>query len=328
MQEIRDKIMMLLSESLTSEQLTMVDMAVLEVLDGYDIRPKETLPATRSNMYEEVRRYIRRKVSSGIKRGTEIQYRQVLRDFCAATPKNIEDVTEWDIRKFLDGYQRYRNIGMRRKDGMRIILNGFFRYLSDSGCIQANPMATFEPIRFKKTIRKPLTNDEYERLKKACVTQKERALITFIYDTGCCVSEVVSANRSDIDYINRSLTVTGKGDKERYVFIDAAASVELDDYFRERTDYNDALFVSDRQPHQRLQKNAIEKIIRAIGERAGINRRVFPHLIRHTMATHRLNRKMPLEVLQTILGHESADTTRIYAKDDPLRIKLEYMMAS
>ncbi len=328
MQELRDKILTLLAPNFTQEQLTMIDMAVLEAASDYDIKPKETLPELRHNFWEEIRRYLKRKESAGLKEGTLTQYRQVLRDFCLATPKIIQDVNEWDIRKFLDNYQRLRGIGNRRKDSMRIKLNGFFRYMSDAGIISSNPMATVEPIRYKKNIRRPLTPDEYERFKKNCRTQRERALVAFIYATGCRVSEVEAANKDDIDYESRSVLVVGKGDKERFVYIDPAAAIELDDYFKQRTDFNPALFVSDRYPHERLSVSAIQKIIKEIGKRAGINRRVFPHLIRHTMATHRLNKKMPLEVLQTLLGHESADTTRIYAKDNPRRIQLEYMMTS
>lgn len=329
LQEIRDKIMMILAGggSFTTEQLTMIDLAVLEAMDNYNVTPKETLPAIRNNMYEEVRGYMRRKEGE-IKNNTAVQYIQVLRDFCVAVPKNIKDVTEWDIRKFLDDYQRYRGVGMRRKDSMRLILNGFFRYMSDCGRILSNPMAMIKPYRYKKTVRKPLSNDEYVLFLKACETQRERAMVTVFYATGCRVSEIVNARRSDVDFQNRSITVTGKGDKERYVFFDAQANREMEDYFKERRDRTDALFVSERMPHQPLKANAIEKIINAIGERAGINRRVFPHLLRHTMATHKLNRRMPLEVLQTILGHESADTTRIYAKDDPMRLKYEYILAS
>ena len=299
-----------------------------EAASDYDIKPKETLPELRQHFWEEIRGYLKRKESVGRKKGTLTQYKQVLRDFCLATPKKIQDVTEWDIRKFLDTYQQQRGIGNRRKDSMLVKIKGFFRYMSDTGVIALNPAATIEPIRYKKSIRRPLTPDEYERFKKSCRTQRERALVTFIYATGCRVSEVEAANKEDIDYGNRSVLVMGKGDKERFVYMDSAAAIELDDYFKQRTDFNPALFVSDRYPHERLSVSAIQKIIKEIGKRAGINRRVFPHLIRHTMATHRLNKKMPLEVLQTLLGHESADTTRIYAKDNPRRIQLEYMMTS
>lgn len=150
----------------------------------------------------------------------------------------------------------------------------------------------------------------------------------FIFATGYRISEVVALNRTDIDFYTRTIKVTGKGDKERFVYLNAAAIVALEDYFAERKDHQEALFVSTRRPYQRLKNNAIEKIVGRIGERVGINRKVFPHLIRHTMATYMINHGMRIERLQIILGHEKADTTRIYAKDDPEVTKHEYFLAS
>lgn len=328
MQEIRDKIMAALGPNFTAEQLTMVDRAVAEALKGYKVEKEETLPAPRNGTMPEVFEFLARKKSKGLKQGTLQQYEQVLKAFCITTQKAIGDIKDWDILSFLDQYESYRGIGKRRKDGMRVILNGFFRYMADSGRVRVNPMATVEAIKFRKKVRQPLSAVEFERLRRACKTHKERALVEFFFATGCRVSEVVSLNRGDIDYYNKKIKVIGKGDKERYVFINAAATVALDYYFRSRTDNKEALFVSDRKPNQRLKKNAIEKIIRRIGERAGIGRRVYPHLIRHTTATHLYQHGMRLEDLQVLLGHESADTTRIYAKDDPTITQHAYMMAA
>lgn len=327
-QTIRDRILADLAPHFSAEQLHMVDMAVASALKGHRIETEETLPEVRNGSAPEVMEFLARKKSKGLQAGTLQQYAQVLKAFCLATPKLIAEVKDWDILRFLDQYESCRCIGKRRKDGMRVILNGFFRYMADSGRVRINPMATVEAIKFRKHVRQPLTPVEFEKLRRGCRTPKERALVEFFFATGCRVSEVVSINRNDIDYYNKRIKVIGKGDKERYVFINAAATVALDDYFTARTDKNEALFVSDRQPHGRLKKNAIEKIIRQIGIRAGIGRRVFPHLIRHTTATHLYQHGMRLEDLQVFLGHESADTTRIYAKDDPTITQHAYMMAA
>ena len=328
MQEIRDKILAELAPHFGAEQLHMIDQAVAAALKGYRVEPEETLPAVPGASMPEVAEYLARKKSKGLKEGTLDQYRQVLMAFAVVTQKQIDKIKDWDVLKFLDQYESYRGIGRRRKDGMRVILNGFFRYMADSGRVRINPMATVEAIKFRKHVRQPLSPVEFERLRRACRTVKERALVEFFFATGCRVSEVVRINREDIDYYNKRIKVIGKGDKERYVFINAAATVALDEYFKERSDNREALFVSDRRPHERLKKNAIEKIIRRIGERAGIGRRVFPHLIRHTTATHLYQHGMRLEDLQAFLGHDSADTTRIYAKDDPTMTQHAYMMAA
>ena len=328
MQTIRDKILADLAPNFTPEQLQMIDIAVAGALKGYRIEVEETLPEVRSGSVSEVREFLARKKSKGLQEGTLQQYAQVLQAFCLATPKVIADIRDWDVLRFLDQYESCRGIGKRRKDSMRIILNGFFRYMTDSGRVRINPMATVEAVKFRKKVRQPLTPVEFEKLRRVCRTPKERALVEFFFATGCRVSEVVRINREDIDYYNKRIKVIGKGDKERYVFINAAATVALDDYFISRKDNGEALFVSDRQPHERLKKNAIEKIIRQIGVRAGLGRRVYPHLIRHTTATHLYQHGMRLEDLQVFLGHESADTTRIYAKDDPTITQHAYMMAA
>ena len=328
MQKIRDKVLSILSCNFNAEQLQMIDLAVAQALKGMRVEPEETLPAVINGGMPEVMEYLARKKSKGLSNGTLEQYRQVLTAFMQATQKKIEDIQDWDILKFLDQYESYRGVGKRRKDSMRVILNGFFRYMTDSGHVKSNPMATIEAIKFKKKVRQPLTPLEFERVRRACKTPKEKALLEFLFATGCRVSEVVNINRDDIDYFEQKIKVTGKGDKERYVFINAAATVALDEYFKRREDNNEALFVSDRKPYQRIKKNAIEKIIRQIGERSGIGRRIFPHLIRHTTATHLYQHGMRLEDLQVFLGHESADTTRIYAKDDPSMTRHAYMMAA
>lgn len=327
-QEIRDKILSLLGPNFNGEQLAMIDKAVAESLKGYRVVPEETLPEIRHTALPEVGEFLARKKSKGLSAGSLEQYQQVLKAFCVMTPKAINDIKDWDVLKFLDWYESCRGIGRRRKDTMRVILNGFFRYMADSGKVTNNPMATIEPIKFKKKVRQPLSSIEFEKLRRACKSNKERAIVEFLFATGCRVSEVVNLTRDDIDYFSQTIKVTGKGDKERYVYINAPAIVALDEYFKERTDNSPEIFVSDRRPHMGLKKNAIEKIIRIIGERAGLSRRVFPHLIRHTMASHLYNHGMRLEDLQVLLGHESADTTRIYAKDDPALTKHAYMMAA
>ena len=328
MQEVRDKVLSLLQYHFNSEQLMMIDIALTEATKGFVLTPVETLPTIRIDILPEIGEFLARKKSKGLARGTLVQYKQVLTAFALATPTTIENIKDWDIIKFLDFYADCRGVGNRRKDAMRVILNGFFRYMADSGRLLANPMVTIEPIKYKKKVRQPLTPVEFERFRRGCLTARERAIVEFIFATGCRISEVVALNRTDIDFYTRTIKVTGKGDKERFVYLNAAAIVALEDYFAERKDHQEALFVSTRRPYQRLKNNAIEKIVGRIGERVGINRKVFPHLIRHTMATYMINHGMRIERLQIILGHEKADTTRIYAKDDPEVTKHEYFLAS
>lgn len=185
-------------------------------------------------------------------------------------------------------------------------------------------MCTVEAIRFEKRVRESLSDIELERLRKACTTLREHALVEFLFATGCRVDETIRVNREDIDYDRRLVKVFGKGKKERYVCLNAAAVVALGNYLDSRTDSSHALFVSQCRPHQRLGKNALENIIRKIGKKAGLVRRVFPHLLRHTFATFLLRHGMPIQQLQVLMGHSDTSTTLIYAHVDPEQIYASY----
>ena len=322
-QEVRDRVLAVLGDNFTTEQLQMIDCAVRDALRGMRVEKECMLPSiVQPGISREIEEYKRRKETKGLKKETVANYVQVLRAFNAVTMKAAQDITDTDIMDFLNKYQQYRNIGASRKKDMRIILNGFFGYLSDSGRIVRNPMTTVEQIKIPKKHRKALTMLGYEHVRLACKDTRERALIEFLFSTGCRVSEVVNLNRDDIDYYNKRILVRGKGDKERYVFLNAPAIVWLDKYFRERTDYDDALFVSSKAPHSRLLKGALEKIVRQIGERC--NKHLFPHLFRHTMATYCLNMKMDVQDLKMIMGHESIETTMLYVTQNPEHARQAY----
>lgn len=316
MQEINDKILVELRNVLSEEELDHVDKAISKVLSDYEVFKPNRLPMVVTGMHSEVMEYLVRKRSQGLKRKTLEQYYYVLSMFDEYTNKPIAEIKDWDIIRFLDMYEDYRNIGKRRKESMRVILCGFFRYAVDTGKISLNPMITISRINFKAKLREPLSPIEFEYFREATTNLRDKALVEFLFSTGCRVSEVISLNKRDVDFTTKKIKVLGKGDKERYVFLNAPAYVALKKYLDSREDDNEALFVSIRKPYQRLKKNAVEKTIRTIGKRAGIDRRVFPHLIRHTTATFLYQHNMGLENLQIYLGHACADTTRIYAKED------------
>lgn len=325
MQEIRDSILATLSSNFNAQQLKMIDMAVLKALKGKKIVVEETLPSVQKNgMVAEIEEYLARKKSKGLQEGTLEQYRMSLRYFALYCQKAVREVTEYDIIRFLDGYEQYRGVKRSRKNDMRVHLNTFFRYMSDTGRITSNPCATIEAIKFDKKVRMALTDLELDDLRRACKSSRSLALVDILFATGCRVSEVIRLNREDIDFERRQIKVFGKGSKERFVFLNAMAMNSLKRYFRDREDGNAALFVSERAPHQRVKKNTVENIIRNLGKEAGISKRVFPHLLRHTTATFLLRHKMPIDQVQMILGHESTETTLIYAKSDPEQIRAEY----
>lgn len=202
----------------------------------------------------------------------------------------------------------------RTMDGRRLVINTFLEWCRTERYIDWNPCSQIRPIKYESKPREPLTGIELELVRDACRTYREKAIIEVFYSTGCRVSEMVNLSKSDVDFVKGEVKLFGKGAKHRISYINARAEVSLKKYLFSRRDENPALFVSDRNPHDRLKKTAIEKVVREIGERSGIGRRVFPHLIRHTTATDALERGMNVAEVQKILGHEKLDTTMIYAK--------------
>lgn len=325
MNEIRNSVIMQLQDELTEEQLKAVDMAVGIAMQGYSFKKEETMPAVYNSFYPiEVCEFLTRKRIKGLAKETRDAYEYVLKTFFLWIGKKPSDIQDSDVLRFLLEYEKRRNVKKQRINQIRVVLNGFFGFLRDSGKILVNPMATIEKIQFPKSVRHPLSDIEAERLRRACKTPRERAIISVFLATGCRISEVVKLNRDDVNLLSRSMFVWGKGNKERCVYFEARAVIDLEEYFNSRTDNQSALFVSDRAPYQRLKRNRLGKIISEIGKRAGIGRNVFPHLLRHTFATAMLRKKMDVDVLQTIMGHESINTTMIYAKQSAAKVQAEY----
>ena len=322
---IRNRVVQQLQYDFSNDQLKMVDIAVAIALQNCRIDEECTMPETVDPSFpSEVKEYLVRKKMKGLSDGTLYQYEFVICTFFCYVRKKVNNVRDYDILKFLADFERIREVGKRRLDGLRVILNGFFTFLRDAGRIDINPCKTVEPIKYKENLREPLTEWEIEEMRVACVTPRDRALFEFLLSTGCRVSEAVQISRSD--FKGRRLRVVGKGNKERVVFMSTKALFYINLYYAERNDNNDALFVSEKFPHGRLKKNAIEKSIKQIGERAEINRNVFPHLLRHTFATQLLFRGMKLEELQELLGHADPKTTKIYAKVAEESLERSYTM--
>ena len=312
--EIRNNLLMELQGEFSVDQLKIIDLAIAKALRGYRIEKEETLPVT--TVYEmplDVREFLARKKVKGCSTGTIKQYRDLLSDFALWVRKDLRQVQDLDILAYLD-YREKMGVCKRTLDGKRLILSTFYAYMQDTGKISHNPSKSVDPVKYKVKVREPLTDMELEQVRSSCRTLREKAIFETLYATGCRVSELVGINYADIDKMSRSVVNTGKGDQERYVFFNAKAMLAIKKYLDSRKDHNPALFVSSRRPHNRLGKEAIEREIRAIGKRSGIERPVFPHLMRHTFATDLLEHGASLNEVSELLGHKKLDTTKIYAK--------------
>lgn len=304
-----------LSSRLDVRELKSVEEILTLVLTRYELTEISTdIVEHRGGLPEEIKSFIVSKSLKGLSKNSLKHYRRTLEHFANNISKDIKLVSTNDIRLYLLAYQHARNISSSTIDDKRRVLNSFYNWLVRENIISRSPMMQIDPIKHKKAVREPLTSLELERIRNVCETSREKALLEVLYSTGCRVSEVVGMDKSDIDYTTGVLKVTGKGNKERYCFLNAKAEVALRKYLLTRTDESKALFVMGKKPYSRLGRGSIRTEINNMGKRANIKRPVYPHLIRHTTATHMLNNGASLADVQMLLGHESAATTQVYAK--------------
>lgn len=287
-----------------------------QVSARYEIQQKElSLTVYDDGLPELVKNYIVCKKIEGLTDNTLETYLRTLRIFFEELRKPPEQISANDIRIFLFKYQQQRHCSNRSLDKYRGYLSGFFTWATDEGYLSSNPMKTVPSIKYERKSRQNLTQLELEYLREACETLRERAIIEFLYSTGCRVYELCIVKSFDIDWNTKSVHLFGKGRKHRTSFINAKAEVALQTYLESRTDSCEYLFVTERKPTRKLTSNAVEKIVRAISSRVSdkISKPITPHVLRHTTATTALQSGMPIEDISKLLGHESIDTTMIYA---------------
>lgn len=193
-------------------------------------------------------------------------------------------------------------------------VKSLFRWSHEDGYILKNPAAKLKEPKLGKRIPKFLSELEIEHLREACQTTMENALFEFMYSTGCRIGEVVKLDRDDIDFRTNSVIVQGKGDKEREVYFNTRCSIWLKRYLDEREDEDPCLFITDRKPKRRMSIDNLRYIIKRVSNRAGIKKSIHPHQLRHSYATHMINNGAPIDVIQSLLGHEKSETTKIYAQ--------------
>ena len=203
-------------------------------------------------------------------------------------------------------------------------LRSFFSWLVDEDNIRKSPMRKIKSLKIDKLrSRHPLTAEQLELVRDGCRGYKEKALVEFLVSSGCRVSEVAGLRVDDIDWRDRKCKVIGKGNKERTVYFSVRAKLMLQLYIAERRG-GEALFASSRAPYEPLTDRGIEKMISKLGKRIGMERPLYPHLMRHTFASHALNCGMELTIIQHLLGPSDPKTTLIYAEIDPIRVQYEY----
>lgn len=264
--------------------------------------------------------YIAAKRVEGCSDKTLHYYETSISNALASINKPVKQITTDDLRLYLDTYQQRNNAGKVTIDNVRRVLSSFFSWLEDEDYILKSPVRRIHKVKTGKTVKETYSDEALEIMRDHAENIRDLALIDLLASTGMRVGELVQLNRGDIDFENRECIVFGKGDKERKVYFDARAKIHLQNYLAERTDDNPALFVTLLSPFNRLKISGVEIRLRELGRKLNIPK-VHPHKFRRTLATMAIDKGMPIEQVQHLLGHQSIDTTMVYAQVSQSNVK-------
>lgn len=250
-------------------------------------------------------------------------YEATIRAMLRSIGKEVRKVETEDIRSYLTDYQKQKHSSKVTIDNIRRILSSFFSWLEDEDYILKSPVRRIHKVKSTATIKETYSDEALELMRDNCSELRDLAMIDLLSSTGMRVGEMVRINRDDIDFNERECVVLGKGDKQRIVYFDARTKIHLQSYLASRNDEDLALFVSLTAPHKRLQIGGVEKRLRNFGKQLGITK-VHPHKFRRTLATMAIDKGMPIEQLQQLLGHKRIDTTLQYAMVKQSNVKMAH----
>jgi len=231
-------------------------------------------------------------------------------------------VTE-DLRTFLSEYQERCNVSKTTIDNVRRIISTFFSWLEAEDYIMKSPARRIHKVRIGKVVKDTYNEETVELIRQNCKNKRDLAIVDLLYSTGMRVGELVKLSIKDIDFENRECIVLGKGNKQRKVYFDAKTKIHIKQYLESRNDENEALFVSLMKPYERLEISGVEIALRKIGRKIGLEK-VHPHKFRRTLATKAIDKGMPIEQVQHLLGHTKIDTTLEYAMVDDINVKISH----
>ena len=250
-------------------------------------------------------------------------YRTTIETMVTSIDKGIRHIQTEDLRSYLTDYQSKNQSSRVTIDNIRRILSSFFSWLEDEDYILKSPVRRIHKVKTATNIKETYTDEDLEKMRDGCTELRDLAMIDMLASTGMRIGEMVLLNKVDINFNERECVVFGKGDKERIVYFDARTKIHLQNYIDSRTDDNLALFVTLRSPHERIKIGGIESRLREMGKKLAIQK-VHPHKFRRTLATMAIDKGMPIEQLQQLLGHKRIDTTLQYAMVKQSNVKLAH----
>lgn len=303
-----------ISDSVDENTMNIVAHCLSITMNKYEITQKCTDVVRYEEIPACVKTYLVTRKIEGVAMSSLNLYKLRLQQFFTMVKKPIEEITANDIRLFMYYTQEQTKCSDRTLDGTRSIISTFFKWANVEGYIHVNPCAAIKPIKYTKKERGYLSEIELETLRSACDNLRNKAIIETLYSTGCRVSELIHLKIADVDFNKKEVILFGKGSKYRQSYINTRAEIAIKQYLDSRSDDNEYLFVSLRKPYNQITKAAVEKIVRDLGKNCGIKQKVFPHLLRHTVATMGIKRDIPITEIQKMLGHAKIETTLIYVK--------------
>lgn len=307
---------------LDNEQLTQLRKVLEFALRNATVTIKD--PEKRTNDSDKlVESFLAAKKVEGCSPNSMAYYRSTLHNALASIGKGVTRISTDDLRSYLNDYQERSGASKVTVDNIRRILSSFFSWLEEENYIVKSPVRRIHKVKVGKTVKETYTDESLELMRDHCDNPRDLALIDLLASTGMRVGELVKLNRGDIDFDGRECIVTGKGDKQRRVYFDARTKIHLRKYLDSRMDENPALFVSLLSPYDRLQISGVEIRLRRIGRELSIPK-VHPHKFRRTLATMAIDKGMPIEQVQHLLGHQSLDTTLQYAMVNQNNVKLSH----
>ncbi len=317
---MEEKIVLIINEMadyLNVSQMKKLQEVLLQTFSENKIRKEETSNSDYLQLFLDAKKI------EGCSSRTIQYYCSTIERMLQNIEQPIRKISTEEIRKYLVDYQKINNCSKVTVDNIRRNISSFFSWLEEEDYILKSPMRRIHKIKTKQPVKEIISDEAIELLRDSCDCSRDLAMIDLLYSTGIRVGELVNLNISDVDFEARECVVFGKGDKERKVYFDAKAKLHLQDYLKKRDDSNPALFVSLDAPHDRLKISGVEIRIRTLGRKLNMEK-IHPHKFRRTMATRAIDKGMPIEQVQKILGHSQIDTTMQYAIVNQTNVKTSH----
>ena len=306
---------------LSNAQIERLQAVMQHELFGYEVTESENKDTSAEQDLTEL--FLSAKRIEGCSEKSLKYYQATIEAAISGIGKDVKHVTTDDIRTYLTDYQTKKQSSRVTIDNIRRILSSFFSWLEDEDYILKSPVRRIHKVKTASNIKETYSDEALELMRDNCAEIRDLAIIDMLASTGMRIGEMVLLNREDIDFNERECIVFGKGDKERVVYFDARTKIHLQEYLSSRLDNNVALFVSLKTPHSRIAIGGIESRLRKFGKQLGLQK-VHPHKFRRTLATMAIDKGMPIEQLQQLLGHKRIDTTLQYAMVKQANVKIAH----